>query len=141
MVWLVQQQLYPDRKAKNLVGAQSTGLHVSAGPQSTLNAERVGYDAIGGIPQQRTDELASKSDIKQAKRKGFPVPRSFVGAANRRCGPDIVGQGRGGGVGWGGFLASDDPIKKIPHRCAHLLGFQLVPDAVKLTTKISHHTS
>lgn len=46
------------------------------------------------MPQQQSDELVSKSDIKQAKRKSFLIPYSFVRAANKRCGPDKVGGGR-----------------------------------------------
>ena len=38
-----------------------------------------------------------------------------------------------------GLFASNDPIKKDLHRCAQLLGVLLVPDVVKLTTRISHH--
>lgn len=35
--------------------------------------------------------------------------------------------------------APDALIKKTPHRCAQLLGFSLIPDAVNFTTKINHH--
>lgn len=99
MVQLVQQQLYPDRKAKSLGVVQSTRLHVSAGLRSTLNAEKVSNDTIEGMPQHQTDELASKGDIKPATRKSFPVPCSFVWAANKRRGPDIVSMCVWGGGG------------------------------------------
>jgi hypothetical protein len=60
----------------------------------------------------REDELASKSEGRQAKSKSFLLPCPL-------CGPPP------GGMlqieGWS--PGSDDPIKRIPHRCAQLLGF------------------
>ena len=35
-----------------------------------------------------------------------------------------------------GLLTSNDPIKKISHRHAHLPEFSLIPDVAKLTAKI-----
>lgn len=37
-----------------------------------------------------------------------------------------------------GLPNSDNPIKKTPHQCAQLLGFYLIPDIVKVPTKINH---
>ena len=38
-----------------------------------------------------------------------------------------------------GLPTSHDPVKKTPPRCAQLLGFELIPDVVKLTVKVGHH--
>lgn len=39
---------------------------------------------------------------------------------------------------WDGFSSSNDLAKSIPHGSAQRIGFQLISDAAKLTTKISH---
>ena len=39
-----------------------------------------------------------------------------------------------------GLPTSNGPIKKIPHTHAQLHGIWLIPDVVKLTFKIIHHT-
>lgn len=38
------------------------------------------------------------------------------------------------------LLISNEPVKKIPHMCAQPLMFSLIPDVVRLITKISHHS-
>lgn len=38
-----------------------------------------------------------------------------------------------------GHLTSNDPVKEILHTCVQLLGSELIPDAVMLTTNVSHH--
>jgi hypothetical protein len=42
---------------------------------------------------------------------------------------------------WGGSSHFNEPIKKTHCRCAHLPGFQLIIDVVKLTSKMNCHVS
>lgn len=67
-------------------------------------------------PNNRIDELDNKDEGKQAKKKSFFHVRL---CHEKAC-----------------LLTSNDPVKKIPHRFAQTLGFQLILDVVKLTTKI-----
>jgi hypothetical protein len=39
-----------------------------------------------------------------------------------------------------GLLTSVNGIKRLPHRCAQRLVFQLLPDPVQLTLKLRHHS-
>ena len=43
-----------------------------------LNAENVGYDTIEGMPQPQTGELASQTEVNQAKRKRVLSPCPFM---------------------------------------------------------------
>lgn len=75
----------------------------------------------------RVDELAIDSEGKQANSKSFLLRCPFLPAASR-CGPD---------VGWV-FPPHMIQSQNIPHRCAQLLRFYLVPKIFMLTIKISH---
>lgn len=63
VVWLVQQCLYPSRKALSLRVVQPTRLDVCQSVFSTCwKSEEVGHNISEGIPQQQIDELAKQGE-------------------------------------------------------------------------------
>lgn len=76
----------------------------------------------------RVDGLASKSEGEQAKAK-FPCFISLYLGCLQKVPPRFKVA----------LPASNSLMKKISHRSAQKLGVQLIPYAVKLTTKINHH--
>jgi len=76
----------------------------------------------------RIDGLDSKSEGKQAKRIFFLLVL-FIWAIHMLSTCRV------------GLPVSNDLIKETPHRSVQQLAFELVPGAVKLTTKISYHST
>lgn len=76
----------------------------------------------------RTDGLASESEYKQAEREILSSTPLHLGCHQKvpfRIRMD--------------YSASNHPIKEIPHKNSPHLRFSLIPDAVRLTSKISYY--
>lgn len=83
------------------------------------------------------NDLASDSEGKQGKQPSF-FPVLFCGLKHRVWPRFSVGLLTSSDTGF--FPPQIIQSRKVPHRCAQLLGFQSTPDVVLLTTRISHHS-
>lgn len=93
MILVVQCRLPPAGKAKNLASVQSVRLNVFSSPYLVLEFQRICRELLSSVCVRiwkkilttakecliiRIDELASKSENKQAKSKGFLLPCPFI---------------------------------------------------------------
>lgn len=93
VVWVFQQELPDDRKAKDLVAVQFIDLDVSAVPTGSLESCRSSVcrdpeeDGLNTVHRNRTGELASETEGGMmeegylGRQRQSPLLRSFIWAA------------------------------------------------------------
>ena len=133
-VQLVQQWLPPKRISKNPKVVQPMRLDVSVVFSICQNPNEVGSKASKGIWYVNSVVDIWPCQWEWASRQKAQTP--FFQILYISC-PEKGWPRVGGGV----FLYRMIQSRKIPHRCAQLLGFLLVSDIVKLTAKNSHYKS